>query len=166
MDVRVALPAEVEAICEFGASYIPQHYGPLLGAEAARAQVDNWWNRDRMERAVDEGRVVVAEDGGMVLGVGEWSLYEGVPVIWKLYVNPLHRGEGTGPRLIDAIIDEVPDEMDRIRVETFAVNRKAVAFYEREGFREIRTVEHGTDPAMTVVWLERSLDQRGPAPWP
>ncbi|HSJ83303.1 MAG TPA: GNAT family N-acetyltransferase [Acidimicrobiia bacterium] len=158
MEVRVALPADLEGICEFGATYIPQHYGPLLGAEAAQAQVDIWWNRDRMSQAVGEGRVVLAEDEEGVIGVGEWSLFEGAPVIWKLYVHPLHRGEGIGPRLMDAIIEGLQDEADHIQVEHFAVNLRAGAFYEREGFKEIRTVEDLTNPVMNVIWRERTLD--------
>lgn len=158
MEVRVAFPADLEGICEFGATYIPQHYGPLLGPEAAQAQVDNWWNRDRMSQAVGEGRVVLAKDEEVIIGVGEWSLFEGAPVIWKLYVHPLHRGEGIGPRLIDAIIDDLPDEVDRLQVEHFAVNRRAGVFYEREGFEEVRTVEDRTNPVMNVIWRERSLD--------
>lgn len=157
MDVRVASGSDLAGICEFGAAHIPQHYAPLLGAEAARAQVDNWWNRERMSRAVAEGRVVVAEAEGVILGVGEWSLYRGIPVIWKLYVHPQHRGGGIGPRLIGVICDEVPGEADRIRVETFAVNQRAVDFYKRAGFREVGTDEHETEPAKNVVWLERGL---------
>jgi GNAT superfamily N-acetyltransferase len=111
-----------------------------------------------MSQSVGEGRVVVAEEEEAVIGVGEWSLLEGAPVIWKLYVHPSHRGKGIGPWLIHAIIDALPDGMDRIQVEHFAVNRRAGAFYEREGFREIRTVEHQTNPVMNVVWRERSLD--------
>jgi GNAT superfamily N-acetyltransferase len=158
MDVRVASPADLEGICEFGATHIPRHYGPLLGSAAAQAQVDKWWNRDHMSQAVAEGRVVVAEEEAVVIGVGEWSLFEGVPVIWKLYVHPVHRDKGIGPQLINAIIDDLPDEMERIQVEHFAVNRRAGAFYEREGFSEIRTVENPTNPTMNVVWRERSLD--------
>jgi hypothetical protein len=66
------LPADLEGICQFGATHIPQHYGPLLGPEAAQAQVDNWWNRDRMSQAVSEGGVVVAEEEEVVIGVGEF----------------------------------------------------------------------------------------------
>jgi GNAT superfamily N-acetyltransferase len=158
VDVRVALPKEVDAICKFGATYIPQHYRPLLGAEAAQAQVDNWWTFDRMSQAVSEGRVVVAAKDGDVIGVGEWSLLEGTPVIWKLYVHPSHRGEGIGPRLIDAIIARLPAGIVRLRVEHFAVNKRASAFYEREGFSELHTVEHPTNSVMNIIWRERSLD--------
>lgn len=157
VDVRLATPDELEAICEFGAAYIPEHYEPLLGSDAAQAQVDDWWAHGRMSRAVDEGRVVVAIEAGDVVGVGEWSLYDGNPVIWKLYVHPSHRSEGIGPRLIATIIDHLPNGVDRIQVEHFAVNQRAGTFYEREGFRELHKVEQ-SNPAMTVIWRERSLD--------
>jgi GNAT superfamily N-acetyltransferase len=68
-----------------------------------------------MSQAVAEGRVVVAEEEAVVIGVGEWSLFEGVPVIWKLYVDPMHRDKGMGPQLIDAIIDDLPDGWDASR---------------------------------------------------
>ncbi|MFP3882780.1 MAG: N-acetyltransferase family protein [Actinomycetota bacterium] len=157
MDVLLATPDDVEAIRRFGAEHIPSHYGPLLGPDAARAQVDNWWTIERMAKAVSEGRVVVAKDDGNVVGVGEWSIYQGIPVIWKLYVHPSLRGRGTGPRLIDAIIAGLPDGVDRLQVEHFAGNRRAGAFYEREGFREIRKGQHPSNSVFDVVWRERSL---------
>lgn len=156
VDVRLATSDELEAICEFGAAHIPEHYGPLLGLDAAQAQVDDWWTRERMSRAVDEGRVVVAIEEGDIVGVGEWSLYGGNPVIWKLYVHPSHRSEGIGPRVIAAIIDHLPEGVNRLQVEHFAVNQRASAFYEREGFQELHTVEH-SNPVMNVIWRERSL---------
>jgi len=156
VNVRLASPDELEAICDFGATYVPEHYEPLLGAAAAQAQVDAWWTRERMSTAINESRVVVAEEQREIVAVAEWSLHEGVPVIWKLYVHPSRRGEGIGPRLIAAITDHLPEGADRLRVETFAVNQRASAFYEREGFRKLCTVEH-SNPTMNVVWFERSL---------
>lgn len=97
MNVRPASLRELEAILDFGATHIPVHYHPLLGSTAAQAQVDDWWTPERMSSAIDEGRVVVAEEHGGILGVAEWSLCEGVPTIWKLYVDPSRRGEGIGP---------------------------------------------------------------------
>jgi hypothetical protein len=35
---------DVAAICRFGEAHIRSHYASLIGAEAADAQVGNWWN--------------------------------------------------------------------------------------------------------------------------
>jgi ribosomal protein S18 acetylase RimI-like enzyme len=127
----------------------------LIGRAEAQDQL-RWWTSERLALAAEDGRVVVAEDRGDVLGVAEWGESEGVPAIWKLYVHSERRGHGIGRALIAAVIEHLAGGADRIRVETFAANVRAVRFYVREGFRIFRTVEH-TNPALTVVWLERRV---------
>lgn len=156
MKVRPAAPHELEAVRAFGEATVPAHYEPLLGHAAARAQFDDWWTADRLSRAIGEGRVLVAVADDAILGMAEWSAYEGVPTIWKLYVHPDRRGEGIGPRLLAAVTSSVPQDADRVRVETFAVNERASAFYRREGFRLVRA-EESDDPARRVLWFERPL---------
>lgn len=50
--VREAGSDDVAAICRFGATYIRQHYTPLIGTEAADAQVRWWWNPTHIGAAV------------------------------------------------------------------------------------------------------------------
>lgn len=90
--LRDGLPGDAEAIGDFGTAHIPSHYAPLIGHDAAHAQVARWWSPERISKAVEAGRVVVAESGGEVIRVAECGEWEGVPVIWKLYVHPDHRG--------------------------------------------------------------------------
>ncbi|MGC2240265.1 MAG: GNAT family N-acetyltransferase [Acidimicrobiia bacterium] len=163
MDVRLATPEDAGAICAFGAAFIPEHYGPLLGAEAAKAQVTLWWTPERLALAAREGRMIVAEVEGELVGVGEWGIHDGVPVVWKLYVHPSHRQRGIGPRLLSAIVDTLPDGTEWLRVEHFVSNRRAGQFYEREGFTELGTIEDPTSPAMSVVWRELSLSESRPS---
>lgn len=47
---------DVAAICSFGPAHIPAHYKPLLGAEAACAQVENWWTTERLSYKVQAER--------------------------------------------------------------------------------------------------------------
>jgi ribosomal protein S18 acetylase RimI-like enzyme len=156
MHIRAAAPDELEAIRAFGEAVVPAHYEPLLGQAAAQAQFDDWWTVERLSQAIGDGRVVVAEERGAILGMAEWSSYEGVPTIWKLYVHPRRRGEGIGPRLIAAVSGSLPDDADRLRVETFAVNERASEFYRREGFRLVRSEDHA-DPTRRVLWFERPV---------
>lgn len=155
--VRDALLGDVAAICGFGAAHIPAHYGPLIGQAAARAQVERWWNPERVSRAVEAGQVAIAEAGDEVIGVAERGEWEGQPVVWKLYVHPDHRGNGIGPKLLQALIEQLPAGTDRLQVEHFEVNRRAGAFYEREGFVHIRTESNPAEPVMAVVWRELDL---------
>ncbi|WP_063710041.1 DUF6228 family protein [Amycolatopsis benzoatilytica] len=145
--LRVAETADVAAVRQFGEVHIRSHYTPLIGAEAAERQVRRWWNETELAAAAAAGRVVVAEDGGEVAGVGQIGAD---CVVGELYLEPLHRGQGLGPKLLGTLAARVPD--GGLRVEHFAADQRAGAFYEREGFA-VERIEAGLggDPALAVV---------------
>jgi GNAT superfamily N-acetyltransferase len=150
--VRAATPSDVPAVRDFGETHIRPHYTPLIGAAAADAQVRDWWNEAHLARAVADGLIVVADPGGPLAGVAQ----RGGDVIYKLYVAPGHRGHGLGPRLIDALVAQLPAGTDRVHIEHFAANTRAAAFYDREGFTVDRVDPSPTgDPALAVVWRSR-----------
>ncbi|MEQ0560659.1 GNAT family N-acetyltransferase [Amycolatopsis sp. NEAU-NG30] len=157
-EVRPAGPDDVAAIHRFGEAHIRPHYAPLIGAAAADEQVRNWWNEPHLAAAVDGGLVVVAEDGGELAGVGQRGRAGAEHVVYKLYVHPRQRGRGLGPRLLDALIRQLPADAGRLYIEHFAANERAGAFYEREGFTVDRIEPSPTgDPALAVVWRVRPL---------
>lgn len=159
--VRDATPEDVAAICRFGESHIRSHYTPLIGAEAADGQVRSWWNPTHVGAAVAAGLTVVAEDDAEVVGVGQRGRNGTDHVVYKLYVDPAHRGVGLGPRLLDALIAQLPADADRLLIEHFAGNERAGAFYDREGFTVERTEPSPSDePALAVVWRSRPLSRR------
>ena len=154
--VREARAGDVEPVCGFGETHVRAHYAPLIGAEAADQQVRLWWNRAHVATAVAEGRVVVAEADGQLLGVGQRGRNGADHVIYKLYVHPGHRGLGLGPRLLQALVAQLPADADRLYIEHFAANERAGAFYEREGFTVARIEPGPADrPALGVVWRVR-----------
>lgn len=156
--VRDAVRDDVAAICQFGEVHIRPHYTPLIGAQAADAQVRRWWNEVAIDAAVCAGLVVVAEDDGRLVGVGQRGRDGHDQVIYKLYVEPGLRGGGWGPRLVEALIRQMPSDADRVCVEHFAANVRAGAFYEREGFTVERVEPSASgDPALDVVWRARQL---------
>lgn len=156
--VRDAKHDDVVTICQFGETHIRSHYAPLIGAEAADAQVRRWWNETHVGTAVAQGLVVVAEADGQLLGVGQRGRSGVDHVVYKLYVHPEHRGRGLGPQLLDALIRQLPADADRLYIEHFAGNERAGAFYEREGYTVDRIESSPTDdPALRVVWRVRDL---------
>jgi GNAT superfamily N-acetyltransferase len=132
--VRNAQHNDVAPICRFGEAYIRAHYAPLIGAEAADQRVRRWWNETEILAAVDEGFAVVAETDGQLVGVGQRGRRGTDHVVYKLYVHPRYRGRGLGPRLLEALIQQLPAHTDRLYVEHFTANERAGTFYEREGF--------------------------------
>jgi GNAT superfamily N-acetyltransferase len=156
--VRDAKHDDVADICRFGEAHIRAHYAPLIGAEAADQQVQRWWNATEIGAAVDEGFVVVAETDGQLVGVGQRGRRGTDHVVYKLYVHPEYRSRGLGPLLLDALIQELPANTDRLYVEHFTGNERAGTFYEREGFT-VERIDPGPreNPALGIVWRVRYL---------
>lgn len=156
--VRQATHRDVDRVCAFGEAVIPSHYEPLIGAEAASRQALDWWSADIISAAVASGSLYVAEEGGELVGVAQVARHASPPTVYKLYLDPRHRGRGIGRVLLTAVTDALPHEARQLAIEHFAANERAAAFYEREGFR----VDHVTpsqsgDPRLDVVWRVRTL---------
>ena len=72
---------------------------------------------------------------------------------------------GLRPRLLDALIRQLPPDADRLYIEHFAANERAGAFYERQGYTVERIEPSATgdrasatgDRALDVVWRVRHL---------
>ncbi|HEY6739312.1 MAG TPA: GNAT family N-acetyltransferase [Actinopolymorphaceae bacterium] len=159
--VREARPDDVAAICRFGQTQVRPYYAPLIGEEAAEAQVRDWWNPERIGAAVADGLVVVAEADGRLLGVAQRGRNGADHVVYKLYVHSEHRGRGLGPRLLAALTRQLPPDVDRLYIEHFAANDRAAAFYEREGFTIERVQPSRTgDPGLGIVWRSRPIGPR------
>ncbi|WP_152364067.1 GNAT family N-acetyltransferase [Microlunatus speluncae] len=156
--VRAAELEDVPAVRRFGETQVFAHYAALIDSDTATAQVDSWWNEAYLNAAVAANTLVVAADEGRVIGVGQSGLAGADHVIYKLYVHADHRGHGLGPRLIDALIQQLPADVIRLYVEQFVANERAGAFYQREGFT-VQRIEPSSsgDPALAQVWRVRRL---------
>ena len=161
--VRDADAGDVVAICRFGDAYVRPHYVPLIGAVAAEKQVVAWWNERHIAEGVIDHRLVVAVVEEQLVGVGQRGRSGFDHVIYKLYVHPRYRGYGLGPRLLQALVEQLPDDADRLYIEHFVSNERAGAFYEREGFTVDRIEPSPTGRAeLGVVWRSRPLRQDRP----
>lgn len=151
IEIRPADPDDITGICRFGEEHIPPLYTPLIGAEKAREQL-NFWTETQITRAVTRNLVVVATRDDEIVGVGQRGRRDPTTdsdhVIYKLYLHPDVRGQGIGPRLIDALAQQV--DADKIYIEHFEANERAAKFYEREGFQAERE-ENG------IVWRSRPI---------
>lgn len=125
--------------------------------------------RSNYDRLTDlgEGRVIVAEDAeGTIRGyaVFRWgenetkpSVRDGEAELKELYVDPDYWGEGYGSALLEAGLDNIPDDIDSVALETLAGNAVAIGFYEARGFERDGTAsfEVEGDRYATQVYRRR-----------
>jgi GNAT superfamily N-acetyltransferase len=154
--VRTAGPGDLPAVEAFGAAHIPDVYTPLIGADAAAAQLATWWTEAYLAPVIGAHLLLVAERDGRLVGVAQHGRLGHDHVVFKLYVAPSERGTGLGPRLLAAVEAALPPDADRLVVEHLAANRRAAAFYARERFAVDRVEPHESgDERRATVWRSR-----------
>lgn len=100
-------------------------------------------HREDFLRAAREEEVYVAVEGGRILGIA--AFFRPQNFLHSLYVDA--RGLGVGKALLDHVAQQAGGPLS-LKVQ--APNRRAQAFYRREGFL---CTEHGRDPGSDIAWL-------------
>ena len=100
-------------------------------------------SREDFLRAAREEEVYVVVDGGRILGLA--AFFRPQNFLHSLYVDV--RGRGVGKALLDHLCAAADGPLS-LKVQ--APNRRAQAFYRREGFY---CVEHGRDPGSDIAWM-------------
>lgn len=101
--------------------------------------------RLRVLRDRPENEVLVAEDGGTVVGwlhVCVMRFFESPPFaeVGGLVVDEAFRGRGAGKLLLDAAARWAAERgFGKLRVRSNTVRTDAHRFYERESFRKVKT---------------------------
>ena len=107
--------------------------------------------------APPKGVILLASDGDAVVGcVALRPLEETVCEMKRLFVRPVAQGQHVGERLINAIIEEARRlGYDTMRLDTLPDRmQKAIAIYQRAGFREIAPYYENPYP---VLFMELDL---------
>lgn len=112
----------------------------------------------------DDGRTLVAEADGAVIGTIRLVDDGPVPTIERLAVVPGCQRNGIATRLLERTETLARDRgEDRVRLTTFANHPFLLEWYERRGYEEIDCPE-STAWTFDVVLLEKSLSNRPDAP--
>lgn len=154
MIVRVATPADVEAVVALGEAVVPHTYGPIDESFAAW-QLERWWSADAVRSGFERLPHWVALDGEEVLGVANLGVHDGLPVVWKLYVHPGRHGSGIGTALLGAV--EAAAEGRALTLEYLDGNEQAARFYARRGFVATGRSTFEARPHLDWVWMRKEL---------
>lgn len=105
--------------------------------------------REYMKKAIhsEDSLVVVAEHGGRIIGVLKAGYIDRVfydppfeGQIQEFYILPQYRRMGIGKKMLEYVIEKLRHKVSFITVSFPSLNRIAVSFYEKFGFRPIFSV--------------------------
>ncbi|MFT4883614.1 MAG: ribosomal protein S18 acetylase RimI-like enzyme [Natronomonas sp.] len=158
--VRPARPDDAPAIRRVARAAWHAAYDDLLGADTVDERVDEWYEIDALEEAVNaRGSFSVADDGGDIVGFAHLApprsnpprYFDGerIVVLYRLYVHPDRWGEGLGSRLLAASKRRIDDSFDRIRLVVYAENDIGRSFYESRGFEQVAELD--TSPREVIL---------------
>ncbi|WP_372780907.1 N-acetyltransferase family protein [Phenylobacterium sp.] len=99
-------------------------------------------SREDFLRSAREEEIYVAVEAAQILGLAGY--FRPQNFLHSLYVDA--RGRGVGKALLDHVVG-LGDGPLSLKVQ--APNRRAQAFYRREGFR---CIEHGRDAGSDIAW--------------
>ncbi len=138
-------------------------YGPFLPAELIQKVTSLWHSPETLAAGIENDGVffhVAKDDQGAIVGLltaGQPS--DEIVSIGRLYVLPGFQRQGIGGKLLDACVAAFP-EARGIRLEVEAQNEKGLAFYRKQGFREISRKDEELDGvSLTVVEMEMKSPQ-------
>jgi ribosomal protein S18 acetylase RimI-like enzyme len=131
--VELADLAELEQMVF--ALYREDEYGQPITSEKIRMTVDE------LSRNPQRGKIVIFTLEGAIVGyailIYYWSNEYGGELVTvdELYVKVPWRNRGIGTRFIDSLASNCPRGTVGVQLEVTPFNRRALAYYEKIGFR-------------------------------
>ena len=162
MFVRTAGERDLEAVRALLVETWHATYDAIYGAAKVTAMTDSWHSITELKARMAQPRseFVVADDGVMIAGMAFAAADESGKTVTlrQLYVHPSSQGRGIGGMLLDEVVESFPDA-ERISLEVDPENRRAIAFYEAQGFRHVGATPHcgGDALALPALIYERLL---------
>lgn len=138
MDVRTADPDDAEAIRRIARASLLESYTSALDEATIDAAVEEWYGGGRLIDLLEmeTEHFLVAEDEE-ILGFAELTVSDATDVgaIQWLHVDPAHRDEGVGSRLLKAAENELLDRgVSRVEGAVLSANVDGSNFYESHGY--------------------------------
>jgi GNAT superfamily N-acetyltransferase len=150
--IRPARPTDIPAIQQVGTAAWRVAYA-FAGASFIARGLQTWWTVEALASCLETTQVIVAEQDGEVVGVGNLDTRDEIPVIWKLYVHPAAQGAGLGRALLQGLIDLAPPGAARVALEYVAGNEPAAAFYTHFGFTEDARTRSADPREPDTIWV-------------
>lgn len=157
--IRHAESEDAEEIHDVALKSWKDTYSHILSEEAIEEVIDDWYSVEDLKEQVEHPIFYVAEKQGKVVGFVHATVEDGKATLHRIYLNPEHQGRGIGSKLYRKVENDIKQKADKIELEVLAENQKGNSFYQKQGFREVKSeeVELSGEKALQKV-LVKDLD--------
>jgi GNAT superfamily N-acetyltransferase len=126
MNIREATEADFPALEELVAAYLDEHWARPYPPPPP-------------EPYLHEGRIVVAESDGEILGLAKGELRDGLGHVSLVYLKPEARGRGGGNDLVRDLVSHFREQgLAHVSLNVELPNDEALAYWRRLGFTDYR----------------------------
>ena len=137
--IRVATEADLPQVQACLRETWHATYDPIFGAVEVAAISARWHALEtlRANLTAQNSVFLVAAFADDIVGTASarWS-DQGLVTLGRLYVSPRAQSLGLGRALLSAVIAAF-DDVRRVSLEVEPRNTRAIAFYQRQGFRQV-----------------------------
>ena len=134
-------------------------YASLLPQSAIETITAQWHAPELLAEQIQNPDIyfALAREDGFVAGLITAGKQGDALVVARLYVRPQYQRRGIGRELLESSYRAFAG-LEKVRLTVEAENRKGIAFYEKQGFREIaRASEEVAGFPLENVVMERPL---------
>ena len=144
LSVNKATTSDIPLIRHLTFAIWPQTYSAVISKAQIDYMLEQMYNPATLQKQMEEEgcTFIIVYDGKEPVAFASYNETE--PQLWKLnkiYILPSQQGKGTGKFILNYIVDEIKDK--HAKAMQLQVNRqnKAKDFYERLGFKIIKTAD-------------------------
>lgn len=148
MEFREAASEDAEGIRRVARRTWHAVYDEIIGERAVTEMIDEWYDLRGLRNSIeDEDKPAFVAVDDEIVGFVQGGPSDKGPAdasVYRIYVLPIHWGEGIGTTLLDRLFDALrTDGHDSVGLSVMKENKIGRSFYEKHDFRleERRTVE-------------------------
>ncbi|MFD4403023.1 GNAT family N-acetyltransferase [Nocardia sp. NPDC058499] len=150
--VRPALRADITALQEIARRTIDASYRSFLGDEGVDRFIDSGASDEHVESHVRQGHVYCLDVHGDPAGL---MILDG-PTVDLMMIDIRNHRRGLGKLLLSRAEEILFARYSEIRLETFAGNAAAIAFYRACGWSAVDRPDSDTESAVTKIEFVKS----------
>lgn len=140
MNIKHAKPEDAKYIQEAAERTWKETYIEILDKKTIESIIEDWYKPESLERQIKRDKYFyIVEENDSLIGFIHAQRKDSTIIIHRLYIYPEHWRRGVGTRLYEKLEQDLPEEINEIKLNVLPENDVAIDFYHDLGFETVET---------------------------